>query len=92
MARTPVRFGRLALVLMALLAAAMLAGRAAAGTEEIARPERYVVAPGDTLWEIAVARMVPGSDPRPIVEEIRDRNGLGSPALRPGQVLVLPAG
>lgn len=34
----------------------------------------YVVQPGDTLWTIA-ERIAPGDDPRPIVNELSDRNG-----------------
>ncbi|HEY3142902.1 MAG TPA: LysM domain-containing protein [Acidimicrobiales bacterium] len=34
----------------------------------------YVVQPGDSLWSIA-QRLAPGEDPRPIVDELRKRNG-----------------
>jgi LysM repeat protein len=47
------------------------------------------VKPGDTLWSIA-ARTFPG-DPREGVWELRERNGLDSATIVPGQVLVLPA-
>jgi hypothetical protein len=46
----------------------------------------YVVQPGDTLWSIA-ERVVPGEDPRPIVDRLAEQAG-GS-ALRPGQRLSL---
>jgi hypothetical protein len=36
--------------------------------------EVYVVQPGDTLWSIA-ERIAPDSDPRPIVEELREMTG-----------------
>lgn len=51
--------------------------------------QRYVVRPGDTLWELAVQRF--GGDPRKGVWEIRERNGLAGAALEPGMVLYLPA-
>jgi hypothetical protein len=51
--------------------------------------ERYVVRAGDTLWGLASARY--GGDPREGVWKIRDRNGLGGSALRPGMILYLPA-
>jgi hypothetical protein len=55
-----------------------------------AGPEtRYVVRPGDTLWEIAAARYA--GDPRKAVWRISERNGLHGGALRPGTVLYLPA-
>ena len=54
-----------------------------------AGPERhYRVKPGDSLWSIAVAH-VPG-DPREGAWELERRNGLSSPMIEPGQVLVLP--
>jgi nucleoid-associated protein YgaU len=49
---------------------------------------RYVVRPGDTVWEIAAARYA--GDPRKAVWRIAERNGLGSGALQPGTVLYLP--
>jgi nucleoid-associated protein YgaU len=72
-------------VLLALTLAALGAARPSSG----AAPEtRYVVRPGDTLWEIAEGRY--GGDPREAVWRIERRNGLGGAPIRPGQVLVLP--
>lgn len=42
----------------------------------------HVVQPGDTLWSIAAA-VAPGSDPRPIVDELARRSG--GAGLQPGQ-------
>jgi nucleoid-associated protein YgaU len=52
---------------------------------------RYVVRAGDTLWDIARARVGLEGDPRPLVADIREANGLGVSVLRTGDVLVLPA-
>jgi LysM repeat protein len=72
-------------VLLALLLVALGAARPSSG----AAPEtRYVVKTGDTLWAIAAERY--DGDPREAIWEIEDRNGLTSPLLQPGQVLVLP--
>ena len=49
---------------------------------------RYVVKPGDTLWEIAAARY--DGDPREAIWRIKSRNGLGDSRLTPGMVLALP--
>jgi LysM repeat protein len=49
--------------------------------------ERYVVQPYDTLWSIAATGY---ADPREGVWEIKERNGLESSTIVPGQVLVLP--
>ena len=78
--------GRVALVALAVLVLwALLAGESGAGG-----PERsYRVQPGDTLWSIA-ERTFPG-DPREGVWELRERNGLASTTIVPGQVLRLPA-
>ncbi len=49
-----------------------------------------VVEQGDSLWAIAQA-VAPGADPRLVVEEIRDLNGLRSNLIQPGQVLLVPS-
>jgi hypothetical protein len=51
--------------------------------------ERYVVRPGDTLWELAAERY--GGDPREGVWRIRERDGLAGAALPAGTILYLPA-
>jgi hypothetical protein len=56
-----------------------------------AGPERiYVVEPADTLWSIASSNYA--GDPRGAIWRLRERNGLKTTLLRPGQRLVLPAG
>ena len=78
--------GRVLLVALAVaLLWALFAGESGAGGPERA----YRVKPGDTLWSIA-ERTFPG-DPREGVWELRERNGLESTTIVPGQVLVLPA-
>jgi nucleoid-associated protein YgaU len=72
-------------VLLALLLAALGAARPTSG----AAPEtRYVVKPGDTLWQIADARYA--SDPREAIWQIVRRNHLDGAVIVPGQVLTLP--
>jgi nucleoid-associated protein YgaU len=59
-----------------------------AGTPEA----RLVVRPGDTLWEIARAVVGPAGDPRPVIQQIREANGLAPrQTLLPGTSLVVPA-
>lgn len=48
--------------------------------------EEYVVQPGDTLWSIA-EQIAPGSDPRPVVDALREANG--GPTLEVGTRLRL---
>jgi hypothetical protein len=76
------------------LVALVMAGKAGAAlSSPLAVPERRpavsqpVVQPGDSLWSIA-ARLEPGRDPRPVVDELTTARG-GAP-LVPGEVITLP--
>ena len=77
------------------VAALVMAAKAGAalGDSPLAVPERrpatpnHVVRPGDSLWSIA-ARVDPGGDPRPAVDELSAARG-GRP-LVPGEVVTLP--
>ena len=48
----------------------------------------YTVTAGDTLWDIA-SRERPKKDPREVVYEIKEMNGI-SPIIQEGQVLKIP--
>lgn len=50
----------------------------------------YVVAQGDTLWEIAAEHVSDGEDVRVFIDEIKDRTGITSSDLQVGQVLQIP--
>lgn len=52
----------------------------------------YVVAPGDTLWEIADDLTPPGDDVRRMVSVIRRLNDLERADLRVGQRILVPRG
>jgi hypothetical protein len=52
------------------------------------RPGVYVVQPGDTLWDVAVA-VAPGEDPRGLVRRLAD--AAGGSTLEPGQQIVIDA-
>ncbi len=82
----PALIGRILLVALAVLVLwALFAGESGAGG-----PERsYRVKPGDTLWSIAEQSYA--GDPREGVWELRERNGLETTTIAPGQVLVLPS-
>ena len=75
------------LFVAAVLAFALYAG-AGAGAEQPTVP--YTVAPGETLWDIAVENTLPGEDPRPKVEEIREVNDLPGSTIHPGMTLEVP--
>jgi len=75
-----------ALLVLLVIGMALGAARSTSG----APPEaRYVVRPGDTLWTIAATRY--GGDVRDAVWRIEQRNGLSSPLISPGEVIVLPS-
>ncbi|BBL78284.1 hypothetical protein RxyAA322_01380 [Rubrobacter xylanophilus] len=79
---------RLAALLAAAACGLYLAAHAGAEPET----EYYVVRPGDTLWSIAAERYPPHTDPRIVVEKIREENGLRGYGIRPGEPLRLPEG
>ena len=71
-------------ILVALIVFALLFARP---TNSAGPEERYVVQPGDTLWELATERYA--GDPREAIWRIRERNGLEGSSLVPGQVLYI---
>ena len=74
--------------LLAVVALGLFLWAALARSSDASGPERrYVVQRYDTLWSIAAEGY---ADPRKGVWEIRERNGLDSSTIVPGQVLVLP--
>ena len=77
-----------ALLVTAALAFAIYAG-GNAGAES--PPIHHTVEPGETLWEITVEHYPPSEDPRPIIEEIRETNGLEGYRINSGMPLELPS-
>lgn len=82
-------FRSLGLLLAALAIVIAIGLRTAPSSAGSAPPLRYAVAPGDTLWAIADAHS--DGDPRAMVGEIRQLNGLDDPLIMTGQILLLPA-
>ena len=71
------------------LVLALVAWVSLARPSEGAGHERvYVVRPADTLWSIATRNYA--GDPREAIWRLRQRNGLQSVLLRPGERLILP--
>ena len=90
------RRGRVVVFLLALLTALAIGIAFAGGsvaTAENQQTESVVVAPGDTLWDIA-ADAAAGTDVdiRDMMREITELNGLDSDTLAVGQELEVPAG
>ena len=83
----------LLLLLVTLLFAAFALGRGSesqATTEGARAPyATTTVHAGETLWGVA-KRVAPGSDPRAVVQQIRELNHLDSAAVQAGQQLLLP--
>ncbi len=63
--------------------------RADTGAVRPVGAREYVVAPGDTLWDIA-RRADPGRDPREVIDRIERANGVRPGSLQPGRLLVVP--
>lgn len=87
--------GRVVVVLLALLVVAlplMLGARAAQAGVPATAPqvERHVVAPGETLWQIAAAVAEPGDDVRDVVGDLVRLNALPDSSLLAGQTIVVP--
>ena len=102
--RRPVRLTRrgrvvVLLTLLVLLMLAFVLGRAGSSLAATHRPGQAAAAqtaaqttvhPGESLWAVA-RRVAPDQDPRAEVLRIRELNHLGSGAVQPGQLLILPA-
>jgi LysM repeat protein len=78
---------------VALLVVLLPGAWRAVATAQIEGPTTATVTvqAGDTLWGLAQT-INPGADPRALIAEIRELNGLAQSGLTPGQVLVIPAG
>jgi LysM repeat protein len=76
----------------ALFVAGAVAVAVYTGSGAGAEPEsvQYTVAPGDTLWGIAIEHTAPWEDPRTEVEDIREANDLAGYEIYPGMSLELP--
>ncbi len=72
------------------MVALILALYAVRGADAGSPPSYYTVAPGDTVWSIALDHYSPQEDPRPRVEDIRDANDLTGFRIYPGMRLELP--
>ncbi len=91
--RTRVRWARVAVLAATLLLLVSLAGRAfggASGLDETHSRPHVLVEPGQTLWSIARGRIGPEGDPRPLIHDIRELNGMATSELEVGQRLILP--
>lgn len=81
------------MILLAVHLGVPVAARAVLHRHADVRPgvaRTYVVQPGDTLWRIA-AWVAPGSDPRPVIDDLARASGLQAGSLVPGQVIRLPS-
>lgn len=76
-----------ALITIALSVLIPLRAEAGAGAQTTWAP--HIVQPGDTLWSL-VHEIDPGADPRGLMAQVREVNGLTSAHLATGQTLLLP--
>ena len=73
---------------LALAGALMGLGVTAVGAGQARPAWNHVVAPGDTLWDLA-RRAAPGRDPRETVDRLIRENRLSGPTIYAGQRLIL---
>jgi hypothetical protein len=83
---------RLALLLAAVCVVFLTIGGPAEADIPTPEPVEYVVAPGDTLWEIASGVAGPESDVRHLVRDISRLSGVEAGSIFPGQILLIPTG
>lgn len=79
--------------LLALLGAGLLISNAAGAASQAGTPESthtVVVAPGDTLWDLAAAASDSSDDVRAMIDHIEKINGLSGASLSAGQSLRIP--
>ena len=81
---------QLSVLLATVCVVFLLIGGAADAEEPPGPASEYVVAQGDTLWEIAAEHVAHGEDVRVYIEAIKERSGISSSALQVGQVLRIP--
>ncbi len=81
---------QLSVLLATLCMVFLLIGGAADAEAPPAPATPYVVAAGDTLWEIAAGQVEAGADVRPMIAAIKERSGITTSELQPGQVLLIP--
>jgi nucleoid-associated protein YgaU len=81
---------QLSVLLATVCTVFLLIGGAAEAEAPPGPVTEYVVAQGDTLWEIAGQHVSPGDDVRPLIEAIKERTGISSSAIQVGQVLQIP--
>lgn len=74
------------LVVIVMALGAPAAAHAFGGADPSASERRYVVQPGDTLWQVAT-QLAPQEDPREVLAHLIEVNGLEGATIVPGQVL-----
>lgn len=82
--------GFAALLLVAALWVTYAIVGAATSARTVEAQGTAVVAPGETLWDVAVTHAPAGTDPRSYLEDLRSLNATGTP-LEPWTVVQLPA-
>jgi len=81
---------RLSVFLASVLTVFLLIGGDAGAEELPSATTEYVVAAGDTLWEVAASHAGPEIDIRNLIGDIKDLSGIESSTIYPGQVLRIP--
>jgi nucleoid-associated protein YgaU len=81
---------QLSVLLASVCAVFLLIGGAADAEEPPGPTTEYVVAAGDTLWDVAAEHVADGEDVRVLIDDIKERSGITSSSVQVGQVLQIP--
>jgi nucleoid-associated protein YgaU len=81
---------QLSVLLATVCAVFLLIGGAADADGGPVPSVEYVVAHGDTLWDVATDYVGPGQDVRPLILQIKELSGIHTSTLQPGQILQIP--
>ncbi len=81
---------RLSVFVAAAFTVFLLIGGAAEAEGPPQAGVEYVVAAGDTLWEIAAVHARPSDDVRNLISDIKRLSGIETSTIHPGQILRIP--
>lgn len=81
---------RLSVFVTSVLTVFLLIGGAAGAEGPPPPATQYVVAAGDTLWEVAAQHAGPEDDIRNLISDIKHLSGIESSTIYPGQILRIP--
>lgn len=84
------RLTMIAALMLAVFLLGVVVGRVGAEADAVDVVDHETVAPGETLWDVAVRTTPDGADPRRQLAALRAANDVDPGALAPWSVVVVP--